>query len=245
MRHIRALAFLAGAAAVLGYPATARSSDHGDSPAVQADETTDINDVYAWMSDATHVTLVMTVEFDAPPGAMFSNAVRYVFHTASAAAFNPALPTGGTDIIATFDTSASQKVSLWVGTSEYLTGDATGAAGMMSTDGKVKVFTGPRADPFFFNFAGFGNTVTTVEAVSPLPAGTGPGGDAGCPLVTAGQSGLLGTLLKTSTLDGGAPAVNAFANLNALAIVVQIDKSLLTTATQPLLTVWGGTYKAP
>lgn len=229
-RALAALAVLAGGAAVLGYSVRALSADHQDSPAVTASPTADINDVFTWM-DGNDVVLAMTVYPAAPTGALFDDRVQYVFHTSSGAAFGAA--STPVDVIATFD--VTQKISLWVGTSEFVTGDASPTSGLTSADGKVKVFAGLRADPFFFNLDGFKNTVATVKSV----ASGLTFNDAGCPSLTQDQSTLLVGQLGSAP-DGGAP-VNHFATFNALTIVVSVDKSLLT-AGGPVVSVWAGTY---
>ena len=53
--------------------------------------------------------------------------------------------------------------SCWLGTDEYVTGDASAITGLTSADGKLKVFAGLRADPFFFNLDGFHHAEATVE----------------------------------------------------------------------------------
>lgn len=231
---LAAVAALAGAVAVVGYATSARSADHQDSPAVRMEPTADINDVFSWM-DGNNVVLAMTVYPDAPTGAQFSNTVKYVFHTNSASAFAPTLPTsGGVDVVATFDNGSPQKISLWVGTSEFVTGDASGTSGLASADGKVKVFAGVRADPFFFNIDGFHAVVADVEnAASGLTFN-----DAGCPALNAATSAALVAQLDESP-DGGA-AQNHFATFNGMAIVVSVDKSLLT-ANGSDLSVWAAT----
>lgn len=234
-RHALAgVAGLAGIAAIVGYSASALSADHQDSPAVKMEPTADINDVFSWM-DGTNVVLAMTVYPDAPMGATFSNTVKYVFHTNSTGAFAPTLPaSGGVDVIATFDTGTPQNISLWVGTSEYVHGDASATTGLASPDGKVKVFAGVRADPFFFNLDGFKATVADVVAA----AGGLTFNDAGCPALNSATSMALVQQL-TSSPDGGA-AQNHFGTFNGLAIVVSVDKSLLTAGGADM-TVWAAT----
>ncbi|HEY1696230.1 MAG TPA: DUF4331 family protein [Polyangiaceae bacterium] len=225
------LAAAASVAAVIGYAASALSADHQDGPATTSEPPADINDVYTWM-DGANVVLAMTVYPAAPTGAQFSDNVQYVFHTAS----------GGTglgataapvDVIATFD--ATQKIKLWVGTNEYVTGDASPTSGLTSADGKVKVFAGLRADPFFFNLDGFKQTALDVQAA----AGSLSFNEAGCPTLDKGTSTTLVTQLATAA-DGGAP-VDHFATFNGLAIVISVDKTLLTT-NGAYMSVWGGTY---
>jgi hypothetical protein len=187
--------------------------------------------------NGTNLVLAMTTYPAAPTGALFDDHVQYVFHTSSGAAFGAA--TAPVDIIATFD--SAQKISLWVGTTEYLNGDASGTTGLTSADGKVKVFAGLRADPFFFNLDGFKNTVATVETVA-ATAGMEGGltfNDAGCPILNAADETLLVGQLGHSP-DGG-PPVDHFATFDGMAIVVELDKTILTVG-GPLVSVWAGTY---
>ena len=213
----------------------ARSADHLDSPATKADSTIDINDLYTW-NDGNNVVFALTLYPAAPTGTLFSDAVQYVIHTSSGATY-----TGGTtanyDIICTFTgTAAPQTAQCWGGSNEYATGHADSATGIASTDGKFKVFAGLRADPFFFNLEGFKAAVADVEgAASGLTFN-----DAGCPQLDMPTSNLLVGQLAHAA-DGGAP-VDFFKSLNALAIVVSIDKTLVTTG-GPIVATWASTHK--
>jgi hypothetical protein len=222
---------------VVGTARLARSADHLDSPATKADPTVDINDLYGWM-DGSSLVLALTVfpaamaGTDAGAGAKFSDKVQYVLHTSSGPAYGNT--TASEDIICTFN--AAQKISCWVGTDEYVTGDASATAGLASADGKFKVFAGLRADPFFFNLEGFKNTVATVESAAP----TLTFDVAGCPNLSAAQAALLRSQLQTSA-DGGAPS-DFFAPLNGLAIVVSVDKTLVTKG-GAILSTWASTHR--
>lgn len=217
-------------AAVLVHKA-ARSADHLDSPATQADSTIDINDLFTW-NDGNNVVLAMTVYPAAPTGALFSDSAQYVFHIASGAGF------GSTkddfQIICTFTgTTAPQTAQCWAGTDEYVTGHADSATGIASSDSKMKVFAGLRADPFFFNLEGFKAAQTLVET----NAGSLTFNDAGCP--TNAPAAVAAQLSHSA--DGGAPS-DFFASLNALAIVVSIDKTVVAK-NGPVLAVWASTHK--
>jgi len=235
-RGLIAVAFaLAGGlgASIFLYQHRAHSADHLDSPATVADPTADINDVFTWM-DNGKVVLAMTLYPAAPTGALFSNTTKYVFHTSSGSAYG--LTSTKYDIICTFSgTSAPQTTTCWGGTNEYVTGNASATTGLTSTDGKFKVFTGLRSDPFFFNLDGFHATVADVTAA----AGSLTYNDAGCPAVPGNVALSLVTQLATAA-DGGPPA-DFFATLNALAIVISVDKSLVT-AGGTVMSVWAGTY---
>src|SRR5262249_25096987 len=114
------------AAAVGG--GVARAADHRDGPGVQADPSTDINDVYAWMnSDASKVNLVMTVSPGASTSSKFSDAALYVFHVNALKMFGDSAPNRNL-VICKFTTA--QKISCWGPGDEYLTGDASATAGL-------------------------------------------------------------------------------------------------------------------
>ena len=221
------------AATAVIHPRLAQSADHRDAPLVTAEPGADINDVYAFM-DANNVVLAMTVFPAAPAGAKFSDNVQYAIRTASGAGFGPT--TNDTNIICTFTNATPQIAQCWVGADEYVTGDASAAAGITSASGKVKIFAGLRADPFFFNLDGFRATVNTVKTAAPGLVFD----DAGCPNTTA-VGGALATSLMTT--DGGT-AVDFFKTLNTLAIVASIDKTLVTKG-GATVAVSGSTHRKP
>ena len=180
--------------------------------------------------DAEKLNLVLALP-SAGPDSMFSDAVQYVFHVESAAGFGMAGTK--TDIICTFD--ATQKISCWVGDDDYVTGDASATTGLMSDSGMVKVFAGERDDPFFFNGSGFGATIEIVKGA----AANLMFDPAGCPALDAATSMTLVNQLMSEP-DGSA-AVDDF-NGNVLAIVMQVDKSLVN-AGGSVLAVWGSTRR--
>lgn len=215
-------------------PGVCLAADHVDGPRASADPSADITDVFAWMSpDATHVNLVMDLVRNASPDSKFSDSVQYVFHTSSAATFGA---TSSTDVEVICQFDAAQAVECWVGDDDYVKGDAHGVGGISSDDGRVTVFTGLRNDPFFFNLPGFRATARAVTAAASSLTFDG----AGCPALDGATSTALVTQLKSSP-EGG-PAADGFARFNVLALVVQVDKSLLT-AGGPILGVSGSTYR--
>jgi len=228
---------LRGAAALLAISVApfAFAADHLDAPGVKTDASTDITDVYTW-NDGTNVALILNVSPLAATGAKFSNAAKYVLHTASKMKYTDTTETE-TDVICTFD--ATQKISCWVvsggATKDYVTGDASATAGITSASGKVKVFAGPRDDPFFFNLGGFKDAEVDVEAATGVTTDA-----AGCPNNLPGS-----TVTKLDNDLGGsahgtAAAVDFFKGKNVLSIVLSVDKTLLTTG-GPLVAVWGST----
>jgi hypothetical protein len=259
----RRLVLMAAAGARAAITASgARAADHADGPsATQSlmDLSGDITDVYAF-TDANNVDLIMDVGANATTTSKFSNAVQYVFHVNGITGLTDTAPYQST-IICTFDTA--QKISCWLKngatTANYVTGDASATAGVTSADGKMKVFAGPRNDPFFFNIQGFrkvtGYVAQNLTALAPtLTSGGCPQLDGpGSPVSSAAVRGLL-----ASKSDGSTPGVDDFAkggtaaaplgiatlSGNVLALVVAVPKSALTNnGAKPVLGVWASTHK--
>jgi hypothetical protein len=205
-----------------------RAADHIDGPRASADPSADITDVFTWMTpDASKVIIAIDLTRNATTDSRFSDAVVYATRTTSRSAF------GGTaaaqiDVSCTFN--VAQEVQCWVGDDAYVAGDASGPAGITSADGKLRVFTGLRQDPFFFNLAGFRETARTVAA-----AASGLTFDpAGCPALDEATATALVTQLQSA--PGGGPAPDSFATFNVISIVLEVDKSLLTPG-GPILAV--------
>ena len=229
-----------GMAASLLPTAPANAADHRDGAATLTDPSTDVNDVYAWMSaDGSKVYLAMTVFPAATTTAKFSNAAYYVLHTSSRADFlNQTMV--AKDIICGFD--AAQMISCWVGdNTNFVYGNANVTTGLTGAGGKVKVYAGLRKDHFFFNLDGFNNARATIKARNMATAITL--GTNGCPSnINTTETALIVNQLKTSMTTGMGTPTNFFANLNTLAIVLEVDKTLLNGG-GPILSVWGATVK--
>ncbi len=210
---------------------SALAADHLDSKAAMEDAAADITDVYAW-NDGSNLILVLNVSPLATASSKFSDAVQYALHLESSAGYGKS--GDKMDVICTFD--ADQKVSCWVGDKDYVTGDASATSGLMSDSGKVRVYAGLRADPFYFNLEGFKDAVATVDAAEGALTFDG----SGCPALDMTTSmALVGQLQGTA--KGTMPAKNFFATANVLSIVLEIDKSLVTTG-GTTVAVWGSTH---
>jgi hypothetical protein len=219
---------LAGLAALV--PLSGFAADHIDSPATTAEPTADITDVYAWMNaDADKLNLVMDVHHQAGEGTMFSDAVDYVFHLGSTDAYGGELT--GMDIICSF--YAADGIECWAG-DEYVSGDASDPEGIASESGMMRVFAGRRDDPFFFELGGFKETVSAVVAAAPDLDFVD-----GCPTLDAETANALASQLAHGP-DGADPS-NSFAGSSILALVVELDKSLVTEG-GPIVGVWGSTH---
>ena len=220
----------------MAYAARTWAADHRDGPGVRADPAADINDVFAWMGPtADRVYLAMTVFPFATAEARFSDSAQYIFHTASGPAFGQINPQE-VNLICTFNTA--QEITCRAGnTTTSVSGDASNPAGLMSSDGRLRVFAGLRNDPFFFNLNGFQRTARIVAGA----AGGLTFDPAGCPAVDQATSQTLVQQLQTE--PDGSPATDEFKGANGLALVLSVDKSLLT-ANGPILAVWGSTNRA-
>ncbi len=197
------------------------AADHVDSPSVVADPSADITDIFAWMTpSATEVNLILAV-----PAAAFSDAVDYVFHVESSEAYGVA----GTQVDVICEFAVDQSIQCWVGTADYLEGDASDPAGLRSRAGRMLAFVGQRNDPFFFNSTGFRNTLNTVAGAAPSLSFD----PAGCPILDQATSNALITQLST----GG----DAFALGSVQALVLQIDKALIAPGGDTIA-VWGATH---
>jgi hypothetical protein len=225
------------------------AADHLDSDSLAGNPMADIADVYAWMS-GPKLDLVMTVS-PADVGTLtFGPSVVYAFHLTSKAALSELGTSSGTtsDVRCTFASNTS--VQCWVvGPSgvvvDYVTGDPSATTGLHSADGKLAVFAGRRSDPFFFNLSGFRSVVTAVENVVNLQTDA-----AGCPLegsVSAATATALRNNLAAANFPAAAPCpantADCFAALNVMAIVVQVDASLVNAGANTLLAVWGSTHQ--
>ena len=228
MRIPNGVVFAAAIVTGAGLVGTTFAADHGDSPRAAADPAADIADLYAWMdaADAEKLNLVMTL---ASSGA-FSDAVDYVFHVNSDDDGPGANPQVETTITCSFDVDG---VLTCEGGGSRVTGHASALDGIVSGDGAIRAFAGLRDDPFFFNLAGF---ASTVDAVIDAATGEPPLSfdDDGCPLLDDGTAARLRSLIST------APNGDDFSGGNVLALVLQVERSLVN-GNGDILGVWAST----
>ncbi len=209
----------------------AHAFDHFDGPRVLGNPAGDLTDLFVWMSaDANTVNLALTVDPSATSTSTFGPTVQYVFHIESMTAFGgPAVKS--TTLICTFDVLG--QISCWLGADRLIFGDASTPLGLSSTDGTFKVFAGPRKDPAFANTQGLRDfRAAFISGAYDLSV---------CPVIPAGDRAALLNLLKGSS--GGAPA-NAFASSHVLALVIAVDKRVLTAGGN-FASVWASTHQAP
>lgn len=213
---------------------TALAADHIDSPAATGDPAADLTDLFAWMSeDAQSLNLIAAVNPFVGDTGTFSDAVQYAFHVNSSEGYG--MPQSETLVLCQF--YDIDRIECWVGDDDYVVGDPSASAGVTSASGDVRVFAGMRDDPFYFESTGFNATVSTVVSV----AGDLDFDNQGCPVVDEATSGVLVGQLQSGA--EGAAASNSFAGANVLALVIQIDASLLTSG-GPVLGVWASTHRA-
>jgi len=229
VNKLAALAGVAGLTIVAALTARGHAADRAALPAV-TNPMADIADLYAWMTGA-NLNLVMDVSPLDDGSRGFDPGVVYVFHVTSKPGLGVATPGGvETRVICQFASSTS--AACWVvgaaGTKEYVAGDPSGA-GMTATSGKLRVFAGRRSDPAFSNQAGFASAVNQIKPfTSALDAD-------GCP--TALPAG--NALAIRNALVAGA---DSFGAKNVMALVVQLDKSLVNDGAQTVVAVWGSTH---
>jgi len=207
------------------------AADHTDGPGAAADPTTDIGDVYAWMSeDAATLNLVMTLATGEIEDPKWSNATVYALHVNSSSAYGEEQ----TETLIRCIVHKETTLECWAGES-YLTGPVSEPDGVVSEDGRFKAYAGVRNDPFFFNADGF---VATVDLVKQAAGGLTFDED-GCPDVDAETSAAL--VAQLGQHDDGTQALDFYEDLNVLALVVQLDVDLVNQGGD-LLGVWASTH---
>ena len=241
------LALAALIATVLVYDGTVvRSSDHQDSPTVVARPAADITDVFVYPNpnDPSRVVLQMNVDPLLTPGAATTSAaldpdVLYQFKIAHGAR------AGVEDMVLQFiarGSGPSQTIAVYgpvtptqTGTDSTLVGEPQlvpfGRAETLKND--VKVFIGPRADPFFFDIAQFFKIIPDrnyQNQPSPPPA-------------TA--TSFRGFTAQFNTTNGTqcdtTPSSDFLAGFNVLSIVFEAPKSLLAQGDSKMIHVWATT----
>jgi hypothetical protein len=225
-----------GSSALMLVTGAVLAADHADGPAASLDKTADIADLFSWAAaDGKTTYFALDLGKDMQAGSKFSNAVKYVFHTASMPAYGAA-PSAvkNLDIICTFDAASVQKASCWVGgapVKDFVSGDASSP--ISSSSGKLKLFAGLRDDPFFFNLDGFNHVASVVHGA----AGSLTFDASGCPALGSTGPVLAAGLAQDAN---GAPATDSFAAFNTLSIVLAVDTALVSEG-GPIISVWAST----
>ena len=142
------LATLAGLALATG----ALAADHLDSPTVRADPAADINDVYTFVNpnNPRELIIAATIIPLANNASRFSDSVFYRFH------IDNGIAGGGTLVTCRFK---KRNQVHCVGNNGL---QAHGNVGTIVNGRHMRVFTGLRDDPFFFDLAAFNTTKATL-----------------------------------------------------------------------------------
>ena len=221
MKSIISLSCLA---ALLAFSDT-RASDHLDTPTVTADPAADIGDLYAWVTPDGRLDLVMTIV-----GGNFSDRLRYTFHVDSGRAVGDTRVS--VDIACDFD--ASQEIDCRAG-DDRVRGDASRETGLESRQRRLRVFAGPRDDPFFNNVRGTRAALDVAAAALP----TTPRDAAGCPRFDAATSARIRDEWRHTE---GHAATNLLAGWKTGALVVSIELPQVNRG-GPKLGVWATTAR--
>lgn len=217
----------------MGLASSAFAADHLDSPAASAEPAADITDLFAWMSsDASDLNLVLNVAPDAGDSMSFPTSTVYAFHVNSSEGYGMAQ----TETLVRCKFYDEDAIECWAG-DEYVTGDPSDPAGIVSASGALRVFAGLRNDPFYFELVGFNETVATVRAA----AASLTFDEDGCPALDEATSNALVGQLQSGA--DGAPASDTFEGQNVLSLVVQLDKTVVNGGGD-IFGVWASTHAA-
>lgn len=165
--YLRRRELLAGAGALLLPRAAALAADHRDSPDVSNDIASDITDIYMFRAPRDQSKLVMVM--DTHPFSIPDEATSYHYEPGIFYQFNfttqaSAVPTASINLIFSPFANGTQTYTAFFPHNISVQGTVTPATVTSDTpnapiiaDGPngIKVFAGPRDDPFFFDFVGF------------------------------------------------------------------------------------------
>ena len=233
---------LAGACALGVALGIAYAADHKDYSAAIANPSLDITDVYAF-KDGANLVFVMDVNPLSGPVAVEDFRFKidtglYTFHITSGG--NPAVE------LKTYNVQFADKADLTefirvrgtghgTGANDDIVGEVNTAADsnspktVASGDAAVKVFAGPRDDPFFFSLNGNGTTYKGVTTC------TNAGG---CLLGKCDRVGAAGCFQGGAAAPYPVGVVDTFAGKNVSAIVIEVPMADFPTTK---LGVWAST----
>lgn len=229
-------------AAAIGIGIVALAADHADSPSVATNPKMDITDLYAFQ-DGNNLVLVMDVNPLSGPVATedlrFATTGAYYFHVDSDGDVSTdektytvqfADKSDGTEWIRVRGTGHGSGSTDDIVGQVNTSADAATPRTVSSGDSAVKIFAGPRDDPFFFSLLGNGidykgfTTCTNAGGCFLGVCDRSPGG--------------------TGCLSGGAAApypsnsVDTLAGFNVSAIVIEVP---LTDFASSSLGIWAST----
>lgn len=166
-KRSKLLAVAASVIAAVAISLAVFSADHIDAPAISQDAAADITDVYAFRSTENPNNLVVALNVNpfVVPGSVtrnFSPDVLYQIHVDNNGDLKPDASVGITFSAAQF--GKPQTITVTGLGPEPITGQTTaptpGKAAntptvITASGGAIKIFAGPRDDPFFFDLVGF------------------------------------------------------------------------------------------
>jgi len=135
-----------------------KAADHLDPGGMDSDAATDLTDFYAWHTDDTFVAVITFAGLVAAgTDPVFDDGVLYTVHIDRDGDGVSEL-----DIHTRFGTNEDDEWGVQVESLPGAEGLVVGPVGEVLESGeRVRVFAGPREDPFFFDFDGYGNTLAT------------------------------------------------------------------------------------
>lgn len=148
-------------ASVLAVGTLVLAADHGEAPLASSDQPADIADMYAW-HQGDKLYLAMTFAGARMPAAdqtgTFDEGVLYGFHIDNDGDNAPDV-----DVWVRFGQNEAGAWGVKVEGLPGTTGAVIGAAGgtVTDTDSGLRVYSGLRDDPFFFDLQGFRDTATS------------------------------------------------------------------------------------
>lgn len=209
-------------------PAASFAADHLDTPTVVADPAADISDLFAWMSpDGQHLNLVLDLF-----GPQLSDAIDYQFHISSSRTSDGR----GRNVELSCRFAVNEAIDCRGPGGERVRGSASGESGLSSRNGRLRVYSGQRNDPFFNNVKG---TRWAYDAAAAALANGAVRDGAGCPAFDASTSAEI-RRRWTSTSDGS--PTDFLRGWKIRALVVQIDRTLVDRG-GPILALWATTVR--
>jgi len=161
---VKLAVFGLGAATLLLANDGVYAADHAEAPGAAADPAADIADFYAWHTDNDTVVVALTFAGLASPGdpATYDTEVLYGFHID-----NNLDNASDIDIWCRFGTNMAGDT--WGVQCMNVPGAGAALEGEVETeivdmdDDAVKIWAGPREDPFFFDLSGYQETLMTGD----------------------------------------------------------------------------------
>jgi hypothetical protein len=240
----RKAAILAAALAVVPIVllTRARGSDHADTPAIAASPGIDLTDLFVFPSptNPSNVVLAMCVHPLIPsgmgPSTFFDPNVLYQFKIDNTGDSVEDLVIQakfiGTGTTQQVQISSGVPVKLGTVTQQLTPDSVVGAYNTtFTTSNGMKVFAGPREDPFFFDLAQF----LTILPDRANPLGATFTNTAGTPTSTTPADP---DMPMAGTFRAAGAAQDFLKGLNVLAIVVEVPKTQLIGTNNGKINVW-------